>query len=150
MRCVPTLVAAVALTLTAPAGASPRLLPQPSPEPLGKFVRDARTIHVLKVKSVDAKGATFETAAALKGKPADAPFGLLEFHGEKEREAARSLFEAGTTALCFVHGEINAKRSDPNDVQFFLKIPPILQWVGTQQPVDGRLRPGHSVAVRCS
>jgi len=112
MRCVPTLVAAVALTLTAPAGASPRLLPQPSPEPLGKFVRDARTIHVLKVKSVDAKGATFETAAALKGKPADAPFGLLEFHGEKEREAARSLFEAGTTALCFVHGELQKREGN--------------------------------------
>jgi HEAT repeat protein len=100
---VAVLVAVVSLAFAGTAPASPRFLPQPYPEPLGVLVRDARTIHVLKVKSINKDGVTFETVAAIKGKPDKAPFGLLELRGEKKE--TEGLFEVGATVVCFVQGD---------------------------------------------
>jgi HEAT repeat protein len=90
------------LTLATSAAASPRILPQPSPRPLGILVRDSQSIHVLQVKSVDENGVSFKTTATLKGKADDLPFRFLELMSDAKDE---KLFQAGDTVVCFCHGK---------------------------------------------
>ena len=54
------------------------------------------------MKSNDAKGVTFETAATLKGKADSPPFTFLELHGDSE---ASNLLKTGATVLCLVDGD---------------------------------------------
>src|SRR5262245_38414599 len=80
MRSASVFAALAALSLPAPAGASPRVLPQPPHEPLGVLVRDSGTIHVLQMESFQASvskqgvgafpsgGAAFKVTATLKGR----------------------------------------------------------------------------------
>jgi hypothetical protein len=63
MRQTPLLAALAALVLAAPASASPRIIPQPPPVPLGVLVRESRTIHVLQVEAIGRKGITFKLTA---------------------------------------------------------------------------------------
>jgi hypothetical protein len=98
MRQFPILGTAILAALAAPAIASPRVIPQPSPEPLGVLVRDSQTIHVLRVEEVSQKRVMFKATATLKGKPDKAPFRFLVLSMNVRREG---LFRAGDTVLCF-------------------------------------------------
>src|SRR5271165_3609564 len=98
MRYLPVLAALTALTLSGRAGASPRMIPQPPPKPLGVLVRDSKTIHVLQVESVGPKGVTFKTAAALKGKEVEVPFQLLT---RTNNAGIEDLLRVGAPLLCF-------------------------------------------------
>lgn len=66
-------------------------------------MRDAKTIHVLKVESVGPKGVTFEVPKALEGKLADAPFRFAEI---LRGEGCDGLFRVGSSVLCFRQGEM--------------------------------------------
>ncbi len=83
--------------------ASPRFIPAPETAPLGVVVRDAKTIHALEVKSVDAKGISFKVTAALKGKADEAPFRFAQL---LKGVGCEGLFRAGDPVLCFRKGEI--------------------------------------------
>jgi HEAT repeat protein len=97
MRSSSVLAAFAVLFIPMRVGASPRIIPEPRPEPLGVVVRDAKTIHALEVESVDAKGISFKVTAALKGKVAEAPFRFATIlKGECE-----GLFRVGDSVLCF-------------------------------------------------
>jgi HEAT repeat protein len=84
--------------------ASPRIIPQPWPAPLGVFVAQSKTIHTFEVESVDAKGVTFKVTAALKGKLAEAPFKFAELI--KGGHNCEGYFRVGDLVLCFREGEI--------------------------------------------
>jgi HEAT repeat protein len=100
MRRVFLFAALATLAAFAPAAASPRIIPQPPAEPLGKIVADSRTIHVLKVESVTEKGVKFKTLDTLKGKPAEAPFAFATL-----LQGQADLFREGDTVLCILHGD---------------------------------------------
>ncbi len=92
-----------ALAWPAHAGASPRFLPEPPPEPLGELVNKSKTIHVLQVAEISPKGVSFKTTEALKGKPEETPFHFL---GLMENAGCEGLFHNGDTVLCFLQGNV--------------------------------------------
>ena len=101
MRRIAVLAALAMLTHSALVGASPRIIPQPPPEPLGRLIADSKTIHLLRVASIDLKGVTFKTEAALKGEPDKAPFRFVTLMGNGECEglfAPTNPFSAFATA----------------------------------------------------
>ena len=106
MRPLPILSMLLLLALATPAAAGSRMLPQPTPEPLGVLVRNSRRIHVLTVEAVKAEGVTFKTKAALKGKADEASFGLLELMSDLKED---DLFRAGDTVICFCRGDMTHK-----------------------------------------
>jgi hypothetical protein len=79
------------------------MIPQPPPEPLGVLVRDSKTIHVLQVEHIKEKGVSFKIAAALKGKPAEAPF---RFVAPLVNGGCEGLFRAGASVLCLRQGDV--------------------------------------------
>ena len=103
MRRIPLLAALAALALAASAAASPRIIPQPPPRPLGVLVRESQTIHVLQVASVGPKGVSFKVLAALKGKAAAAPF---VFVVPLKNAGCEGLFRTGALVLCCREGTV--------------------------------------------
>jgi hypothetical protein len=104
MRYSSLLAAMAVLFVPMRVDASPRLIPQPWPEPLGVVIRDAKTIHALEVTSADPKGISFKVTAALKGTAGEAPFLFTEIL--KHYRAYDGLFRVGDPVLCFRKGEI--------------------------------------------
>jgi HEAT repeat protein len=102
MRCLTFLAVLTAFTLSERAAASPRMIPQPPPKPLGLLVRESKTIHVLQVESIGPKGVTFKTAAALKGLEGEVPFQFLQ----TRQAETEDLFRVGAPLLCFRSGGV--------------------------------------------
>jgi HEAT repeat protein len=99
MRSCSVLAAFGVLFAPARVGASPRIIPEPWPSPLGVVVREAKTIHALEVKSVDPRGVSFKVTAALKGAMAEAPFQFAEVL--KGSGGCEGLFRVADPVLCF-------------------------------------------------
>jgi HEAT repeat protein len=90
------------LAIASPADASPRMLPQPPPKPLGVVVGDSKTIHVLRVASVGPDGVAFKVEASLKGE-IKVPFSFATVLGNAGCEG---LFREDELVLCFRRGEV--------------------------------------------
>src|SRR5262249_31236661 len=91
------------------AGASPRVIPQPPPKPLGAHIRQSETIHVLSVESVGPRKVSLKPVAALKGKLEAAPFKKLELMSELSE---KEIFRAKEIVLCFREREVATLHTD--------------------------------------